>query len=86
MVASYENDRVMWLRILATCVQSGLYSLDHRLIAAPTPNYEGSEAVQRRWSLSCSFDVPQRILTMLGVDIFTDMRFDTVSFPFLTPS
>jgi hypothetical protein len=33
--------------------------------------------VGRRWSLASHVDVPQRILTTLGVDIFKDLRYDT---------
>ena len=72
-----ETDNQMWLRILATCVQSGLYPLEHPSIAALTPNYESEDDVGRRWSLASYIDVPQRILTTLGVDIFKDHRYET---------
>ncbi|KUJ11523.1 uncharacterized protein LY89DRAFT_786439 [Mollisia scopiformis] len=67
----------MWLRILATCVQSGLHPLEHPSIAALTANYESDDRISRRWSLAFNIDVPQRILTTLGVDIFKDLRYDT---------
>jgi hypothetical protein len=73
----YDLDGIMWLRILAICVQSGLHPLDHPLIAGLTPNYESPDEVARRWSLETHIDVPQRILATLGVDIFTDVRYDT---------
>jgi len=76
-VHTFDLDRRMWLRILAICVQSGLHPLDHPLIAGLTPNYESGEDVSRRWSLETHVDVPQRILTTLGVDVFKDMRYDT---------
>lgn len=66
MAADYQNDGVLWLGILATCVQSGLHPLDHPLIAGLTPNYEGDENVPRRWLLADHLDVPHRILTMLA--------------------
>lgn len=49
--------------------------MEHPSIAGLTPNY-GSD-VLRRWSLASHVDVPQRILTTLGVDIFKDLRYDT---------
>ena len=72
-----DTDGQMWLRILATCVQSGLHPLEHPSIAALTPNYESDDDVGRRWSLASHVDVPQRILTTLGVDIFKDLSYDT---------
>jgi hypothetical protein len=76
-VHTYDLDGIMWLRILAICVQSGVHPLDHPLVAALTPNYESPDEVGRRWSLETHIDVPQRILTALGIDIFTDVRYDT---------
>ncbi|CAG8951199.1 hypothetical protein HYFRA_00007946 [Hymenoscyphus fraxineus] len=73
IASDYQNDGVMWLRILATCVQSALHPLDHPIIAALTPNYGD---VARRWSVTSHLDDVHRILTTLGVDVFTDMRFD----------
>lgn len=67
----------MWLRILAICVQSGLHPLEHPSIAALTPNYESDDSIFRRWSLASNVDLPQKILTTLGVDIFKDLRYDT---------
>jgi hypothetical protein len=72
-----DTDGHMWLRILATCVQSGLHPLKHPSIAALTANYESDDELGRRWSLASNVDVPQRILTTLGVDIFKDLRYDT---------
>ncbi|KAE9364288.1 hypothetical protein N431DRAFT_549865 [Stipitochalara longipes BDJ] len=72
-----DTDGHMWLRILATCVQSGLHPLEHPSIAALTPNYGSDDDVGRRWSLASHIDVPQRILTALGVDIFRDLKYDT---------
>ena len=72
-----DTPGVQWLRILATCVQSGLHPLEHPSIASLTPNYESADDVSRRWSLESHVDVPQRILTTLGVDIFKDLRYDS---------
>lgn len=73
-----DLDGQLWLRILATCVQSGLHPLEHPSIASLTPNYEMANGDGgRRWALASHVDVPQRILTSLGVDIFKDLRYDT---------
>ncbi|KAL2059873.1 hypothetical protein VTL71DRAFT_10028 [Oculimacula yallundae] len=77
----------MWLRILATCVQSGLHPLEHPSIAALTANYTTPDSgsyldskrspMPHRWAMSIHIDIPQRILTELGIDIYTDTRYDT---------
>jgi hypothetical protein len=61
----------MWLRILAICVQSGLHPLEHPLIATLSANYESGNDVRRRWSIETHIDVPQRILTTLGINIYS---------------
>ena len=65
----------LWLRILALCVQEGCHPLEHHLIARLTSLYEGDMAME--WSLSGNIDRIQRILRQLGVDIYSDSRYDT---------
>ena len=65
----------LWLRILALCVQEGCHPLEHSLIARLTSLYEGDTAIE--WSLSGNIDRIQEILLQLGVDIYTDSRYDT---------
>ena len=64
-----------WLRILALCVQEGCHPLEHYLIARLTSLYEGDMALE--WSLSGNIDRIQRIMRQLGVDIYSDLRYDT---------
>ena len=67
------------LRLLATCVQSGIdhSPLDHPLIARlkPLANKEHLDV----FTLNESVIVPIKILEQLGVDIFTNRNFDTDS-------
>ena len=65
----------LWLRILALCVQQGCHPLEHYLIARLTSLYEGDTALE--WSLSGNIDRVQRILRQLGVDVYSDSRYDT---------
>lgn len=69
-----------WLRILATCVQSGLHPLKHPSVVALTANYgvnNDTNVAARRWAMASHVDVPEKILTNLGIDIFKDQRYDT---------
>lgn len=72
-----DIDGQLWLRILATYVQSGLHPLELPTIASLTPNYESPDGIPRRWSSASHIDVPQKILTTLGVDTFKDIRYDS---------
>lgn len=74
---AYDVDGPFWLRILATCVQNGGHPLDHPYIKSLTAQYESRPGVPRRWSQKLNIDLPQAILTQLGVDIYADARFDT---------
>ena len=64
----------MWLRVLATCVQSGIHPLDHPMIARLTPLYSRNG---RKWSLVSNIKHPILILKQLGINPFKDLRFDT---------
>lgn len=63
------------LRVLAICVQAGCHPLEHGLIMRLTPQYEGS--YPHDWSLSRDIDRMHRLLKQLGIDIFSDLRYDT---------
>ncbi|MCJ1351948.1 MAG: hypothetical protein MMC33_001932 [Icmadophila ericetorum] len=63
------------LRILAMCVQSNTHPLEHPLIARLTASYEGDHL--EAWSLPSYILKPHQILEKLGVDPYTDPRFDT---------
>lgn len=65
---------LLWLRILAICVQSKLHPLDHPAIARLTPNYQQS---CRKWSLSTMIRQPVQILEQLGVNPLKDTRYET---------
>lgn len=73
--SEYDLDGPMWLRILAVCVQSRTHPLEHSLFARLTPLYD--EHLNRRWSLSNNIVMPIKILQQLGIDIYTDSRYDT---------
>ena len=64
----------MWLRILATCVQSKAHPLDHPSIARLTPLHD---KMGRLWTFSNNIATPIRILKQLGVDPMMDFRYDT---------
>ena len=65
----------LWLRVLATCVQSDCHPLDHPLVARLVPHFHDVSASQ--WTLRHNIIQPIRILQQLGVDIFQDLRYDT---------
>ncbi len=71
----YDLDGPMWLRILAVCVQGDRHPLEHPLIARLSPLYD--ERSIRRWSLANNIIMPNKILKQLGIDTYTDPRFDT---------
>jgi len=64
----------MWLRILAACIQSDCHPLDHPSIANLSPLYDD---YSRLWSLSNNIVTPIKILRQLGIDVYSDMRYDT---------
>ena len=64
----------MWLRILATCVQSKGHPLDHPSIARLTPLHD---KMSRIWTFSNNIVTPIRILKQLGIDPMQDFRYDT---------
>ncbi len=64
----------IWLRILATCVQSGQHPLEHPAIARLVPCYSTGS---RKWSFTINCTQPIRILRQLGVDHFKDRRYET---------
>lgn len=64
----------LWLRILATCVQSGLHPLDHPAIARLAPLYSRNG---RRWSFVNNIRHPILILQQLGINPFNDFRYET---------
>lgn len=65
---------IIWLRLLATCKQGGAHPLQHPLVASPS-NHEA--AAQDPWSLETRVIRPLKTLEMLGIDIFTNQRYDT---------
>ncbi|KAL8674588.1 MAG: hypothetical protein Q9168_001031 [Polycauliona sp. 1 TL-2023] len=64
-----------WLRILAICIQSDVHPLEHPLFATLSSLQDGDTT--RRWSYMPSLVDPIKILQQLGVDVFSDPRFDT---------
>ncbi len=64
----------MWLRILAACIQSDCHPLDHPSIANLSPLYDD---YSRLWSLSNNIVTPIKILRQSGIDVYSDMRYDT---------
>ena len=66
----------MLLRVLAFCVQNkNVHPLDHPLLARLTPGYESDHLWQ--WNFAADIQVPNKILIQLGIDPFSDLRFDT---------
>jgi hypothetical protein len=66
----------VYLRILAMCVQQGnSHPLQHPAIARLTPCY--SSNYPALWSFNGNIIQPIKILQALGVDVFTDLRYDT---------
>ena len=66
----------MLLRVLASCVQKkDVHPLDHPLLARLTPGYESNHLWQ--WNFITDIQVPNKILMQLGIDPFSDPRFDT---------
>ena len=66
----------MLLRVLAFCVQNkNLHPLDHPLLARLTPGYTSDHLWQ--WNFPADIQVPNKILMQLGIDPFSDLRFDT---------
>ena len=63
-----------WLRVLATCVQSGQHPLELPAIARLVPCYSTG---WRKWSFTISFTQPIRILQQLGINHFKDRRYET---------
>lgn len=47
-VHTNDLDGQMWLRILATCVQSGLHPLEHPIMAGLIPNYGSPHSLPRK--------------------------------------
>ncbi len=72
----HEMSGPMWLRVLSTCVQSECHPLDHPLIARLVPQ-SSSAGVPKAWTLRHNIIRPNKILLQLGVDIFSDLRYDT---------
>lgn len=68
-------DGLLWLRVLALCVQRNYHPLAHPLLARLTPQY--CSKTVHRWSYEWSVNVPMRILRQLGIDVWADPRFDT---------
>lgn len=64
----------MWLRVLAICVQSGCHPLEHPSLARLTPLYDEK---LRLWTIANNIETPLRILRQLGINIHTDMRYDS---------
>lgn len=64
----------IWLRILATCVQSGQHPLEHLIIARLVPCYSTG---WRKWSFAANCTQPIRILRQLGINPFKDRRYET---------
>jgi len=64
----------MWLRILAACIQSDCHPLDHPSIANLSPLYDD---YSRLWSLSNNIVTPIKILRQVGIDVYSDMRYET---------
>lgn len=70
----FQLNGPLWLRILATCVQSKRHPLDHPSIARLTPLHD---KMGRSWTLSNNIITPIRILNQLGIDPMQDFRYDT---------
>ena len=71
---SFKLHGPLWLRILATCVQSSQHPLERPVIARLVPNYsEGN----RKWSFTINCTQPIRILQQLGINVFKDRRYET---------
>lgn len=64
----------IWLRILATCVQSRQHPLEHPAIARLVPCYSTG---CRKWSFVANYTQPTRILKQLGINPFKDRRYET---------
>jgi hypothetical protein len=69
---------LLMLRVLATCVQAGhsMHPLDHPLLARLQPL--SNRAHLDVFTLAESIVTPLEILEQLGIDIFGDLRFDTM--------
>ena len=74
MPKSFNLHGPLWLRILATCVQSGQHPLEHPAIARLVPNYSEGK---RKWSFTINCTQPIRILQQLGINVFKDRRYET---------
>ncbi|KAL9000681.1 MAG: hypothetical protein Q9169_000717 [Polycauliona sp. 2 TL-2023] len=65
----------LWLRILAICIQSDCHPLEQPIFATLSSLQDND--TPRRWSYLGSLAHPIKILQQLGVDVFSDPRFDT---------
>lgn len=65
----------LWSLVIALCVQGGGHPLDHELIARTTSHYQGKTPRER--TLSGNVVRTHRILLQLGIDISTDLCYDT---------
>ena len=66
---------LLWLRVLACCVQTGLHPLETPWMAKLTAQYETEQKVG--WSYQANIVTPYEVLEKLGVDVFTDTRYDS---------
>ncbi len=69
-----DQSPLVLARALAICLQAGGHPLEHPNIAQLT---EGSESVRTVWSLNGMVIGPLKVLEILGVNIFSDERYET---------
>jgi hypothetical protein len=69
-----DQSPLVLARALAICLQAGGHPLEHPNIAQLT---EGSESVRTVWSLNGMAIGPLKVLEILGVNIFSDERYET---------
>ena len=69
-----DQSPLVLARALAICLQAGGHPLEHPNIAQLT---EGSESVKTVWSLNGMVIGPLKVLEILGVNIFSDERYET---------
>ncbi|KAH0543120.1 hypothetical protein FGG08_002546 [Glutinoglossum americanum] len=65
----------IFLRLLAMCIQRGVHPLQHPTIARLVPAYTSIHP--EGWSLHGNIYAPIMILEAFGINIYTDLRFDT---------